>query len=171
MKQTLLISVALLGFLAAGLEGQDQGQWPAGSSSISFYAGTLGIVTPLSVQYEHLWHKKKVHTGISAGITNSFFCDGESGNAFLGAYLAMVFMTGMDEHHFEGRIGASYHPIYLFPDFGTKNEEIPFMPVITLGYRFQKPGGNRFYRVSIGTGGIGAGIGFVLKQPVHNEKE
>ncbi len=162
--------MAMLGILAAEVEGQDQGQWPARSSSISLYAGTLGFVTPLSVQYEHLWHKKKGHIGISTGITNSFYSIDENSSAFLGAYLAMVYMIGMDNHHFEARIGASYHPIYLFPEFGTKNEEIPFMPVVTLGYRFQKPGGNRFYRVSFGTGGIGAGIGFVFNQPVHREK-
>ena len=156
-KYMLLFSIIAL---SCTLEGQETQPVTRSSSAISFYVGTLFYATPISVTYDHLWQREKVHLGISTGMVSTFL-DGFQYNA-LGFYLAGVILTGKDSHHFEGRVGASYHPIYLYPEAGAKNEDLPFIPVITVGYRFQKPGDDLYYRLSFGTGGIGMGIGILL---------
>jgi hypothetical protein len=162
-KSSWLFIIFMILVTQIQLSGQEKSDWPKSTSSILANIGTMGIATPISLQCENLWHGNKGHLGLSTGMIHTFYYD-ETLSGILGFYLAMVLMTGVKEHHFEGRIGISYHPIYTFPEGGTKNEEVPFMPVVTLGYRFQKPDGNRFYRVSLGSGGIGFGIGFVLGQ-------
>ena len=158
MKRALFLCLIL--FTSWNLPGQEADPRPESSSAISIYVGTLFYATPFSITYEHLWHREKSQLGISGGMPTTFM-DGFQYNA-LGMYLAGILVTGKKNNHFELRLGASYHPIYLYPEAGAKNEDIPFMPVVAFGYRFQKPGDDRYYRVMLGTGGIGVGIGFVL---------
>ena len=160
MRKYLVLFLILI--LTFRLPGQEAQPGTGGSSAISFYVGTLIYATPLSVTYDHLWYREKVSWGISTGVVSTFL-DEFQYNA-LGIYLAGVILTGKESNHFEGRLGISYHPIYLYPEAGSKNEDIPFMPVISVGYRYQKPGDDHFYRVSFGTGGIGVGIGMILGQ-------
>jgi hypothetical protein len=167
MKKIVSAGLVIMTILAVGVNGQGTAGWPGSSSSVSLNVGTLLMATPISVTYDHLWHMKKTHLGLSTGVLTSFY-DGAN-SMVLGFYAAFTFLTGTSSHHFEWRLGGSWHPVYLYPDAGSSFEEIPFMPVIVLGYRYQKPGGNRFYRASVGTGGIGIGIGFVFGQKQKGE--
>jgi hypothetical protein len=162
MKKALVLWLVIFMVPKCELYCQEQGTWPVGSSSITLNAGTLIIATPILINYEHLWHRKKIHIGLSTGIVTTFL-EGFSSET-LGGYLAMVLMTGTGNKHFEGRLGGSYHPIYIYPGAGAQKTYLFFIPVINLGYRYQPPGDNIYYRVSIGTGGFGLGIGFVLGQ-------
>jgi hypothetical protein len=167
MKKIVSAGLVIMTILAVGVNGQEAAGWPTSSSSVSLNVGTLLIVTPIGVTYDHLWHMKKTHLGLSTGVLTSFY-DG-SNSMVLGFYAAFVFLAGTRDHHFEWRLGGSYHPIYLYPDAGSSFEEIPFMPVIVLGYRYQRPQGKTFFRASAGTGGIGLGIGFVFGQKQKGE--
>jgi hypothetical protein len=132
--------------------------WPKSTSCISLYAGTLGDISPVGITYEQLWHRQKIHLGISAGLLHTFY----DRSGVLGFYGAGILMAGMKAHHFEARLGGSYHPVYTYPDAWSDFEDFSFMPVIALGYRYQAPGENWYFRAAVGTGGIGIGIGFVL---------
>jgi hypothetical protein len=163
LNTSALPALAMAIFLvcaAPDVKGQDENPWPSQSSAIGVYLGTLGVATPLNLTYDHLWTGERVYGGLVSGVTLTFLEDFR----VLGVYLAGVLLTGMDRHHFELRLGASYHPLELYPDAGAYNDDLPFIPVITLGYRFQESGANRFYRISAGTGGIGVGMGFIFRQ-------
>ena len=162
MKKVLVLWLVIFMVPMCQLSGQETEKWPEGFSSVTLNAGTLIYATPIGITYEHLWHGKYIHSGFSTGIVTTFL-DGFSSET-LGGYLAIVLMTGKGNNHFEGRLGGSYHPINIYPDAGSRNNDIRFMPVINLGYRFQPPDRNIIYRVSVGTGGFGLGIGYVFKQ-------
>ena len=162
MKKAIIIAAATLTLCSGGLKAQSETSWPSGSSAIALNVGTIILASPFVASYDHLWHLKKIHLGTTTGIT---FCAYAPDHSWVfGGYAAVVLLSGMGNHHFESRLGATYYPIQLSPDPGKSYADIHFMPVILLGYRFQKPGGNRFYRLSVGTGGIGVGIGFVFGQ-------
>jgi len=141
---------------------QSTQDWPAQSSLISAYIGTLFIATPATLCYEHMWHRKAVHLGFSTGVMHSFY-DGLE-NRVLGFYGAFIIMTGMNKNHFEGRAGLGYNPIYLHPNRGEKFKDLPYMPVIAVSYRIQQPGENHYVRFSVGTGGFGISMGIIIGQ-------
>jgi hypothetical protein len=163
MKRSSGILAIILAMLLAtnvNLQSQENVTWPKQSSWISGYIGFVGAFVPMGLNYDHLWHREKAHLGISSGFLISFETD--SPNTLLGAYSAFVFLTGTGNNHFEGRLGASVHPFLVSPEWQTGGTEIPFMPVITIGYRYQPPGSREFFRLSFGTGGIGLGLGIQL---------
>jgi hypothetical protein len=161
MKKVMFASMIALLTLPGAVKGQEEAEWSSTSNSIAINAGTLITATPVGITYERLWNREKLHLGLSTGSMVTFL---EGGEGTLGFYLAFVMMTGKKNNHFEARLGGSYHPIYLYPDAGSYNYDLPFIPVITLCYRYQLPEGKTYYRFYIGTGGVGIGIGFVLGQ-------
>ena len=142
------------------LPSQKSGLWPGKSSWITAYVGYVGVVVPLGLNYEFLKKMEKVHLGFSLGPILTFVP--EDPVTYLGAYSAFVFLSGTKDHHFEGRLGASVHPFQISPEWQAGDTEFPFIPVVTIGYRYQPPGSRQFFRVSFGTGGIGLGMGFKL---------
>jgi len=147
---------------------QDPAAWPQRSSCISPYMGFAGVVLPVSLQYEQLWHLEKIHTGFATGPVATYYFD--ESEIFLGGYLAAVLMTGMNNHHFEARLGASYHPLELTSRTEFGDTDFPFIPVVTVGYRYQLPGHNQYFRASFGSGGIGIGMGIMLGQTAYEQK-
>lgn len=148
-------------FLNIRLNAQIQSEWPDRTNGISIFATTIfGIFTPVNLSYDYLVHKEKVHYGITTGLTTTF-CEGVD-YAQLGVHLTFTFMTGKSKHHFESKLGLVYNPILLYSEDEWHNYAFKFVPVISLGYRFQQPDGRRFYRLAVSTGGIGAGTGFIF---------
>ena len=164
MKKKLMIIQVLL-VIVIKLNSQDpvpySSVWPSKSNSLSLYASTiLGAFTPINISYDHMVHKPKLHLGYTTGITTTLYEGVEYGT--LGFHMAMTVITGMENNHFEAKLGGVINPIKLWSD-GYDDFAFFFVPVISVGYRFQKPGDNKFYRIALSTGGIGFGIGGILK--------
>jgi len=52
-------------------------------------------------------------------------------------------------------------PVYSLVTY-TDYDDYKFLPVISMGYRYQPPQSRKFWRISLSTGGIGFGYGWVL---------
>ena len=73
---------------------------------------------------------------------------GESG---LGGLGAVTMLTGKRKHHFEASGG-------IFIGSGSYGDLL-VLPLLDLGYRYQKPGGGFIFRGKIGVFSLGVGIG------------
>lgn len=147
MKRILLVSILLMLIASGNLLAQDSPEWNKNSSSLSVYiAGPLGINTNLSYGYQHF--TGSIFLGFSAGLTVSkYIVDG------VGPHLTYDMMFGKRSSHFETKFGLSVpidngYPVYI--------------PVVSLSYRYQKPGGKVFFRAGVNTALFGIGAGVVL---------
>jgi hypothetical protein len=162
MKRTVLIFlVIILTAVNQPLRAQDAPPWPAKSSYITGYASTLFLLaSPINIGYEYYAHPGWIHPGFSVGWTALFLEAGAY--AVTGPHATFSMFTGKKNHHFDLKTGFSYTPILLYSNNKWNDYAVKFMPVVTLGYRYQKPGGNSFFRVGVGIGGLGIGFGIRL---------
>ena len=162
MKRTLVLIFSLYFFnVTAQVKESSPSQWPAATNGLSIYATTLfGAFTPINLSYDHLVHKSRIHIGYTTGLTTTLYEGAAYGT--LGVHLTLTLMSGMGKSHFETKLGGVVNPVKLWSD-GYDDFAFKFVPVVSLGYRFQRPGDRTFYRIGLSTGGIGFGIGFILK--------
>jgi hypothetical protein len=80
--------------------------------------------------------------------------------AVCGGHATFSVFAGTQKHHMDLKIGFSYTPIKLYSTEGYYDYAPNFWPVVTLGYRFEKPDGRRNFRTGLGTGGLGLGVGW-----------
>ena len=163
MKKAILILLIICAS-AFSLVAQkpDPAPWPARSSTVSVYASTLAIASPINISYEAFVHKPRIHYGYTAGLTTLFMEMGEY--AVAGGHFAFAFYTGARNHHFDVRLGISVQPIHLYSIHGYWDYAAPVWPVATFGYRFEKPDGKFSFRIGLGTGGVGLGLGYRIGQ-------
>ncbi len=145
MKKIILLFVFLLPILLTAQE-QKPVDWPHRTNSLAVY-GMIGFANGPSFNFESITHKGKINHGPGVGISYSFTDYGEG----TGAQLYYTGYTGKKNNHFEAKLGGVYYPKDGF-----------FWPIITIGYRYQKPEGKGFFRLGIGTGGLGIGYGFLI---------
>jgi hypothetical protein len=143
----LLISLMITS--ANAQEEQPESTW----SCASVYAtATGGGVIPISLQYDYLWIGDKTINGITPGVTAILKKDAETD---LGLQFLYTFMTGAKKtNHFELKAG-----VFMNMTDGINS----INPVITLGYRYQKPDGRIFFRIGVGLLRIGIGTGYRFK--------
>jgi hypothetical protein len=120
---------------------------------ISAYVSVpFGILTNLS--YDYLKPGKKSYHGLTMGLTYQFW---EFGEGSFGPHLTYTFLSGVDKkNHFEFKAGGA---AYIFADSFI---DASFIPVITLGYRYQPPDGKGFFRIAFSTAGLGIGAGYKI---------
>lgn len=141
------------------VSAQEAPSWPSKSTSIGIYASTLLVASPINIELDRFVHKEKIHLGFTTGLTTLFFWGFEE--ARFGGHFTFSFFTGRKEHHFESKLGIAYMPLHLYSLYNY-SEDFKTVPVITLGYRHQKPGDNSYFRIGVSTGGAGIGFGAVL---------
>lgn len=145
-----------------GQTEQSAPAWPKSSSYVTLYGSSFFLIAnPINIAYEHIWHPSWVHPGFSAGLT-FVFMEGVS-YAVCGGHATFSVFAGTKKHHMDLKIGFSYTPIRLYSEHGYYDFAPTFWPVVTLGYRFEKPDGKRNFRTGIGTGGLGFGAGWRVK--------
>lgn len=135
--------------------------WPQRSTNISFSLTSLfGFhTTPLQVDY--MWHKDKVHHGISGGFIGVYW-DSFAWAKF-GPMVSYNLMTGRGNNHFELILGAGFMPFKLYGiDNSQDGNSGSSLPIAQLGYRYQKPDGRMFFRVNAGITGLILGTGIRL---------
>ena len=73
----------------------------------------------------------------------------------VGGIVGLNFLLGSKNSHFEASIG------WFFGVEKNFTELIKY-PIISIGYRYQKPEGGWFFRPHIGTTGLGFGVGYAF---------
>jgi hypothetical protein len=166
MKKIALLSLIVLALgISAPAIGQDENPWPARSTGISIYGSTLGsFISIANISIDRTFERPRGFSGFSAGLTGLY--SALPGDGTVGAHFTFNHFTGKSNHHFESRLGlvitAEKVGQYFF---GSNGKHGPgFVPVISLGYRYQKPGSLNFFRIGINTAGIGIGFGFILSR-------
>jgi hypothetical protein len=124
---------------------------PSSSSSLSLYGSTLLLASVINCSYEWIKYGQKYHNGFTTGMTYSTVL-GEGYD--LGAHLTYTLLIGNTSNYFEMKLGFVYN--FLRSEFFT------FVPVISLGYRYQPPENLGFFRIGLSTAGLGVGFGVIL---------
>jgi hypothetical protein len=73
----------------------------------------------------------------------------------LGGLAGLTFLLGRNNNHFETSLG-----VFVGSYFDANGLE--GYPIITIGYKYQKPEGGFIFRSNIGTLGIGVGLGYAF---------
>ena len=155
--KSLILSILLIGIslsLSAQSFQESGPLWP--NHGFSAHLGTNGIIFPLGSVNAELYHHSKrggVHFGIGGGgfLGGAAFQNVEEGPIH-GGHLMASFWSGKDKHHFEVRAGVLF----------VGNYEVNVLPLLQLGYRFQKPYHPNFWFVDLGMAGLGFGIGTAI---------
>ena len=135
--------------------------WPEKSNFGSAEFTSLFGFSTASLNYEIMWHKEKIHHGLSAGLT-AVIWDSFGWSKF-GPSARYTLMTGQGNNHFEFTTGASYNPVKFFGEDRTADgESSNFVLFGQIGYRYLKPGGKAYFKVFVGfpVAGLGAGVRF-----------
>jgi hypothetical protein len=145
------------------LGGDLPNAWPAKSFGLSVYGSVLpGLTSILNLSADRMWRLKKWHIGFTAGIT--VFGPGFVSFNYPGAHLAFTAFSGMKNHHFETKLGIEVVPERYAWDPDNIYWRAQPIPVVTIGYRYQKPGGKYFFRSALSTAGLGVGFGYTFPQ-------
>lgn len=156
MKRLLHLLPLLV--LSLNLNAQEiSSEWPKSTQSISFSGSTLLFATPINASYNYTRHNNAFHYGINAGVTWCFYEIIEY--ATIGVHTSFDMYFGKKSHHPQLRLGLAYSPIMVYSLTEYTDYDYDFVPVISLGYRYEKPGDDKYWRIFIGTGGIGFGLG------------
>jgi len=121
--------------------------------------GTNFYVSSVSVNFERHFYSsssEKVHLYGRAGIGGAAVYWTHAGWGGLGG---LTMILGKGKHHFETSAGA-----FLGYESGTPYEKgtLFVLPLLDLGYRFQKPGKGFLFRAKAGILGIGVGLGYAF---------
>lgn len=157
--KSIFLLIIVLSFTNKTVKSQDS-LWQNKTHGISFSASTLIIATPLNFSYNYMIHKEKFHYGLTTGLTVGFY--EITRYSSLGAHAVFTMFFGKKEGHFESKFGFSYSPIILYSKTQWTDYAYEFVPIISLGYRYQEPGSDNFWRVFVSTGGFGIGVGKIL---------
>ena len=164
-KTTVFILIALALGMSKPVLCQNENSWPARSTGISVYGSTLGsFISIVNISIDRNFQRERGFSGFSAGLTGLYSALPDDGT--VGIHFTYNHFTGKYSHHFESRLGivvtAEKVGQYFF---GSNGKTGPgFVPVISLGYRYQKPGDPFYFRIGINTAGIGIGFGFILSR-------
>lgn len=134
--------------------------WPQSTRTVSAYFSTLFVASPLNLSLEKMYHKGGIHLGYTTGVTVTFYEIADY--ASFGGHLTFTAMTGKKNHHLEAKAGLALLPFLIYQTYEWTDYYWLVNPVLTLGYRYEKPDGKGFYRIGFGTGGFGMGFGIRL---------
>ena len=135
-------------------------------------AASAGLVSSLFLNLEGKFYSsasEKIHFYGRAGfgyvdVSTFIICNGQTA---YGGSIGFGMITGKGNHHFE-LFGGGF-----FGFFKSKNNDSGLfrscrnfgnqaVPVVDLGYRFQKPGDGLFFRAKFGVYGLGIGLGYAF---------
>jgi hypothetical protein len=155
-KFIIVLFTAMLLLNCVGNSSAQQ-YWPQSSTSLSGSAYTLLMVSVLNLSVEKMYHRNRDHYGFVVGIsrTKRHWDDDEVG---FGPHAAFVYLSGSGSNHYDGKVGVSL----IVYNMGTDEREVYPIPVLSVGYRRQAPGGKTFFRCGLSTAGLGIGFGYVF---------
>lgn len=161
MKKIFLISSLL--FLFTNLvyaQSEKDTDKDRGMSKFTLHVevGTNIAVSSTSLNFEGLIGSSpsgKVHWYGRAGLGGSAIFYGPAGWGGLGG---LTMLTGKGKHHFEAGVG-----VFVGNDTGFGMGDGVFaLPLVDLGYRYQKPGSSFIFRAKAGVLCVGIGLGYAF---------
>ena len=135
---------------------------PSSTLGLSFGASTNLFAFPINLSLDHLFYKGQNQLGYTAGI---LMVIGGDGYVKGGGQFSFLKLSKRRNGFLEWKLGIAYYPIDI-----VGNSSYSFfvswdvMPILSVGYRFQTPDGNSFFRITFGTGGIGFGCGILITE-------
>jgi hypothetical protein len=146
-KRLLAILLVTIGFSAYAQHSEEN---EMRKNSIYFDTGVIPGYHAF-VNYERSFHQGKWvswYGRMGAGYGGFLFAGGG-----FGALGAVTMLTGKKNSHFELSTG-------LFR--GKEDRDAITLPIIDIGYRYQKPEGGLVFKAKIGILGVGFGIGYAF---------
>lgn len=121
--------------------------------------GTNYIVSSVFVNYERHFYSsatEKLHLYGRAGLGGAAVFWHHAG---WGGLAGLTMLTGPKNHHFEASAGA-----FLGYESGGPSYKgtLFVLPLLDLGYRYQKPGKGFLFRAKVGTLSLGIGLGYAF---------
>ncbi|MFY0687053.1 MAG: hypothetical protein JXQ90_07810 [Cyclobacteriaceae bacterium] len=120
------------------------------SNIYSISAHTSLLVFSTNLSFDALTYRGKAYHGVTTGLTTLLVPDAWKQ---VGGHLTYTRMKPKKRGFFETKLGLAYSRSF---------EEVwapRVLPVASIGYRFQKPNGRFFFRLTLSTGLLGAGAG------------
>ncbi|MBN2395964.1 MAG: hypothetical protein JXC36_05835 [Candidatus Atribacteria bacterium] len=114
-----------------------------------------GPIFSASINFENYIAKSvsgKLHWFGRIGLGGAAVLMGDEG---FGGFGAITMLTGNGNRHFEMNGGA-------FFGIGSYSKDLFVLPILDIGYRYQKPEGKFIFKAKIGTIGIGVGLGYAF---------
>lgn len=140
--------------------------------NLHFDAATLIFINSATINLEGKFlssDSEKFHLYGRAGygyvdVSTLVFCNGQNAS---GGLLGLTMLTGKGNHHFEANggafLGSFKNNINDSGIFGScDNAGFEVLPLIDIGYRFQKPEGGVIFRAKMGSLGVGLGLGIAF---------
>ena len=150
MKKLVLVITILSGLFSANAQSLEKNEMS--KNSIYFDTGIVPGVHAF-VNYERsLYQGKKVSWYGRAGFGYGGLLLSDGG---LGVSGAITMLTGKKNSHFELNTG-------LFSGNNIEGSNSVTLPVLDVGYRYQKPTGGFIFKAKIGVLGIGFGLGYAF---------
>ncbi|MFT4755230.1 MAG: hypothetical protein ACI85Q_002798 [Salibacteraceae bacterium] len=148
MKKLLFgIIMATFGFLA---NAQSTEQNELSKNNIYFDTSLIPGIHAFINYERRLYHTKNITLYGRTGYGFSGFVWGNAGFGGLGA---LTMLTGKKNSHFELNAG-----LFVGEELGTENDLFS-LPLLDVGYRYQKPDGGFIFKAKIGVLGVGIGLG------------
>lgn len=151
MKKVLLvITILTFGFT---LNAQSNGTNELSKNSVYFDTGQVPGVHAF-INYERsLYQGKKVSWYGRAGFGYAGFLLGDGG---LGGLGAVTMLTGKRNSHFELNAG-----VFTGKEIDDSADSVT-LPLLDVGYRYQKPNGGFLFKAKVGILGVGIGLGYAF---------
>jgi len=165
-----------MSFLFTNINAQSE-KYPAfGNFSINADASSWVVRASASINGEiRLYSSKKnqfhvyAKVGVHKGYFSELFCKADN---FSGKFIALSYIEGFGNHHFELSTGISnisdviqeeIEPI-TFNIFNCSpiKPRSNFTVLVDMGYRYQKPGDSIIFRAYLGQLGLGIGMGYAF---------
>jgi hypothetical protein len=122
-------------------------------NAIYIDAGTILFTSQGSINYERQFYSgEQVSLYARVGYGAAAVAFGPEGYGGIGA---ITLLTGKKENHFEVNGG-------MFVGEESYDQSIFILPLLDLGYRYQKPQGGFIFRAKAGALGIGIGLGYAF---------
>ena len=156
-----LIPFFLLSLTPFILKAQSPDTLQKSKNNLYFEFGTSLIVSSISLNYErHFFtsESEKINLYARGGYAGAAVFWGHVGWGGLGA---LTLLTGKGKHHFETSGGLFVGNEKSTDAMGGKGTLFS-IPVLDLGYRYQKPGKSFIFRAKVGTLNFGLGLGYAF---------
>jgi hypothetical protein len=161
MKNFAIIFFSVL-FLHSVSEAQTSAPTQLHNYNASVEIGTWFYINTISLTLERRLHSSSsgninLFGKLGFGIVHILKSE-EENEQLNGGLIAMTLLMGKGSHHFEIN-GGSFLGTYI----GMNTDKgFRAIPIVTLAYRFQKPGGRSIFKLNMGILGIGVGFGYAF---------
>jgi hypothetical protein len=151
MKIFALALISFIVFQSTSVTAQENSQ-----TQPDYYVGASAFISvlclPLNISVDVLKFGERAYNGVTFGLTT--FPLMKNSYPDYGGHITYTRLALKRKGYFETKIGLAYNRNYV--DYWLDTN---VLPVLSIGYRFQKPESRWFFRVALSTGLIGAGFG------------